>query len=127
MASHIRRSRFLFLLLLALLAQSCAGPHLTPDAEFQRVADEYLAGYLAWRPASGMSLGLHEYDGRITDLSRASLDAELRRLKQFDARLARLDAKALTREAAFDSACCNPTSARKFSASSAKKITRAIP
>ncbi len=73
-----------------------------PDAEFRRVADEYLAGYLAWRPATGMTLGLHEYDGRITDFSRASLDAELRRLKEFDRKLAKLSPKKLTREAAFD-------------------------
>ena len=72
----------------------------SPDAEFRRVADEYLAGYLAWRPATGMVLGLHEYDGRITDFSRASLDAELRRLKEFDRQLARLSTKKLTREAA---------------------------
>lgn len=66
------------------------------------MADEYLKGHLAWRPASGMALGLHEFDGRITDFSRASLDAELRRLKQFEARLSRFSPKNLTREAAFD-------------------------
>ncbi len=87
---------------IALLIQGCARPRVAPDAEFQRMADEYLKGHFAWRPASGMVLGLHEYDGRITDFSRASLDAELRRLKQFDARLTRLSAKNLTREAAFD-------------------------
>jgi uncharacterized protein (DUF885 family) len=89
-------------MLVALLFQGCARPRVTPDTEFQRTANEYLKGHLAWRPASGMALGLHEYDGRITDFSRASLDAELRRLKQFDTRLARLSPKNLTRETAFD-------------------------
>ena len=98
----IRRWTFALSMLVALLFQGCARPRVSPDAEFQRTADEYLKGHLAWRPASGMALGLHEYDGRITDFSRASLDAELRRLKQFDAKLAPLSPKNLTREAAFD-------------------------
>jgi uncharacterized protein (DUF885 family) len=98
----IRRLHFALSIIIALFLQGCARPRVSPDAEFQRAADEYLKGHLAWRPASGMALGLHEYDGRITDFSRASLDAELRRLKQFDARLARLSPKSLTREAAFD-------------------------
>lgn len=59
------------------------------DAAFALLTTEYLEGHLAWRPQVGVALGLHEYDGRITDLSRASLDAELARLKKFDERLAR--------------------------------------
>ncbi|HEY0549378.1 MAG TPA: DUF885 family protein, partial [Verrucomicrobiae bacterium] len=98
----VRRWTFALTMLAALLFQGCARPRVSPDAEFQRTSEEYLKGHLAWRPASGMALGLHEYDGRITDFSRASLDAELRRLKQFDARLARLSPKNFTREAAFD-------------------------
>ncbi|HTD66653.1 MAG TPA: DUF885 domain-containing protein [Candidatus Limnocylindria bacterium] len=94
--------RWQFALALAFLFSSCARPRVSPDAAFNRLADEYLAGYFAWRPAFGMSLGLHEYDGRITDYSRASMDAELLRLKEFDAKLARIHIKKLTREAAFD-------------------------
>src|ERR1041384_6647234 len=84
------------------LLQSCARPRVSPDAAFQKLVDEYLSGYLAWRPATGTSLGLHEYDGGITDMSRASLDAELRRLKEFDQKLARINPSKLTRETAFD-------------------------
>ena len=59
------------------------------DAEFARVADNFLAGYLAWRPQTGTALGLHEYDGKITDFGRASLAAERARLKTVDRLLAR--------------------------------------
>ena len=97
-----RRSSLAVLVLLTSLFQSCTRPRVSPDAAFQRTANEYLRGYLAWRPATGMTLGLHEYDGRVTDFSRASLDSELRRLKEFDAKLARIPLKELTREAAFD-------------------------
>jgi len=54
------------------------------DAAFSRLADEYISGYLAWRPQTGTSLGFHEYDGKLTDFNRPSLDAELARLKSFD-------------------------------------------
>jgi uncharacterized protein (DUF885 family) len=72
------------------------------DAAFARLADEFLAGHLAWRPQMGTALGLHEYDGRITDYSRASLDAELARLKSFDRRLDDLKADALSPRSSYD-------------------------
>ena len=72
------------------------------DAAFARLADEFLAGYLAWRPQTGTALGLHEYDGRITDYSRASLDAELARLKNFDRRLDGLNPAALSARSSYD-------------------------
>ena len=85
-----------------IILSGCASPKTSPDAEFQKLSEEYLRGYLAWRPSIGMSLGLHEYDGLVTDFRRASLDAELRRLKEFDAKLARLNMRDLTRETSFD-------------------------
>jgi uncharacterized protein (DUF885 family) len=63
----------------------------TPDAEYEAVAEEYIKGYFAARPLLGTSIGLHEYDGRISDYSRLALDAELARLKRFDDRLAKFD------------------------------------
>src|SRR5262245_58540978 len=86
--------------LLALV--SCAYAQTARDAEFQSLSEAYLEGHLAWRPTVGMALGLHQYDGRITDFSRASLDAELKRIKSFDAKLTALTAAKLGREASFD-------------------------
>jgi len=68
----------------------------SPDPQFTRLADEFVNGYLAWRPQQGTSLGLHEYDGRVTDFRGASLDAELARLKSFAQRFAALDKAAMT-------------------------------
>ena len=95
-------SRASTVLLVITFIGGCARPKISRDTEFHRLANEYLAGHLAWRPTAGMSLGLHEYDGRITDFSLASMDAELRRVIQFTASLARIDPKQLTREAQFD-------------------------
>jgi len=48
------------------------------------MADEYIAGYLAWRPATAVALGFHEFDGRVTDFSAGSIVAEQARLARFD-------------------------------------------
>ena len=61
------------------------------DGEYEAVAEEYIKGYLAAHPLEGTALGLHEYDGKITDYSRLALDAELSRLRRFDDRLSKFD------------------------------------
>ena len=72
------------------------------DETLQALADEFVQGYLAWRPAIGTALGLHEYDGRITDMSQGSVTAELARLKTFDWRLDGLETNALSRRGWYD-------------------------
>jgi uncharacterized protein (DUF885 family) len=72
------------------------------QAGFQSLADEYVAGYLAWRPQTGTALGFHEYDGKVTDFSAASLGAELARLKSFDQRLSLLETNQLSAQESFD-------------------------
>ncbi len=98
-----------FLLLSALMLGGCARlpqPSSTAakpgDAAFAKAADEYLAGFLAWRPQTGTTLGLHQYDGRITDFSQASLNAELARLKTFERRLGALATTDLSPGASYD-------------------------
>jgi uncharacterized protein (DUF885 family) len=61
------------------------------DGEYEAVAEEYIKGYLGAHPLEGTALGLHEYDGKITDYSRLALDAELSRLRRFDDRLSKFD------------------------------------
>jgi len=72
------------------------------DTAFTRLADEYVAGYLRWRPLTSTALGLHEYDGKITDFSQTSLELELSRLKTFDRQLGDLDVSAMSRKAFYD-------------------------
>ena len=63
----------------------------TDDGEYEAVAEEYIKGYLGAHPLEATALGLHEYDGKITDYSRLALDAELSRLRRFDDRLGKFD------------------------------------
>jgi len=96
-----------FLLWMALAALLSGSPCMASeasfrDAAFNQLADEYLTGYLAWRPLNAMQLGLHEFDGKLTDYNRASIDGELARLKEFDRRLGGMKTSALSPQAYFD-------------------------
>ena len=85
----------------ALLLASCAANQADHAAdadvagEYRRAAEEFVAGYLAWRPATGTSLGLHEYDGKVTDFSAASIDAELARLRRARQQIGDIEPRAL--------------------------------
>ena len=74
----------------------------TADAEYEAVAEEYIKGYLAAHPLEGTALGLHEYDGKISDYSRLALDAELNRLQRFDDRLKKFDPSKLSPRQSID-------------------------
>lgn len=82
--------------LVALAAES------NPDAEFGKVADEYVKGWLTAHPLTATSLGLHEYDGRISDYTRLAIDAELSRLRRFDERFKKFEIEKLSASAAKD-------------------------
>jgi uncharacterized protein (DUF885 family) len=94
-----------FTCVIILLTLSFAGAAVaadTEDAEYEAVAEEYIKTYLAAHPLQGTALGLHEYDGKITDYSRLALDAELSRLRRFDDRLAKFDPTKLSQRQAID-------------------------
>ncbi len=82
-------------------APSAAGPR-DADGEFATLAQDYIAGYLAWRPLMATALGFHQYDGRISDYSSESVQAELARLKSFEHRLALLNTNCLSSRAFYD-------------------------
>lgn len=88
------RRLFCLLPLLILLALPNLPAHASDN--FATMTDEFLAGYFAWRPATAVSLGLHEFDGKSPNWSKASIDAEITRLRTWDQRLAALDPKTLT-------------------------------
>ncbi len=72
------------------------GSTVNPDTVFQRISDEFIKSYLTWRPQVGTYLGLHEYDGGITDFSKASLAKELATLKEYETKLEGIAADSLS-------------------------------
>ncbi len=72
------------------------------DVAFEKLSEEFIDGYLAWRPQSGVSLGYHQYDGKIADYSKASIDAEIVRLKDFDTKFSEIDSASLSAKKYYD-------------------------
>jgi uncharacterized protein (DUF885 family) len=66
------------------------------DSSFTELADDYIAGYLKARPRTATYLGVHEYDGQLTDLSKPALNAELTRLRSFDQQMIKFDTARLS-------------------------------
>jgi uncharacterized protein (DUF885 family) len=89
----------MILLALSFVSAVFAAPQ---DAEYEGVAEEYVKTYLAAHPLQGTALGLHEYDGKISDYSRLALEAELHRLRRFDDRLAKFDPAKLSQRQSID-------------------------
>lgn len=117
MSSHLAHGRWadslnmkLHLLLpltLALALSSHPAPaeparDATADMQLALRADDFIAGYLAWRPAAGTALGLHEYDGKVTDFSRDSIWREVDRLRRFDRELAAVSPDSLSPKSRLD-------------------------
>ena len=94
--------RYLSLLIIGVLSLATGRGVQTPDTEYEAVAEEYIKGYLVARPLIGVSLGLHEYDGKTADYSRLALDAELTRLRRFDDRLKKFDLEKLGQRQSID-------------------------
>ncbi len=75
---------------------------VSSDGSFQQVSEDFLSGYLAWRPLLAVGLGFHEYDGKLTDMSKTSIDQELGRLKEYDQKLSAIDTAALSEKMYYD-------------------------
>ena len=72
------------------------------DASFQQLSESFISGYLAWRPQTAVSLGFHEFDGKLSDESKGSIDKELARLKDYNQKLEALDTNALSGKMFYD-------------------------
>ena len=59
--------------------------------EFNHAVDDYFAQvYFKYAPTQGTLAGLHEYDAHLEGFSRASVDAQIRDLRTFEARFEKI-------------------------------------
>lgn len=91
-------------LALSVVALGLATPCRAADSDsaFQSFADRYIKEFLAWRPARAVDLGLHDYDGKVTDFSNASINAERSRLKKSLETLEKMEPATLSPQNAYD-------------------------
>ncbi len=68
----------------------------TAKQQFQRVSDEYFDQvYFPNQPTGGTVIGYHQYDTKLEDFSRASIDAEVAALHDFEKRISAIPATSL--------------------------------
>ncbi len=68
----------------------------TAKLQFQHVSDEYFDQvYFPNQPTGGTVIGYHQYDTRLEDFSRASIDAEVAALHDFEKRISAIPATSL--------------------------------
>ncbi len=77
-------------------------PPPTPAQAFARLVDDVFAAKMAYSPSSGTSNGLHEYDDRLEDFSRARIDARIGELKAQLERAEKLPRASLSFDDAID-------------------------
>jgi len=89
----------LFVLLFAPCVAGAAKPAdmAASDRAFAQLADQYFdTFYLPTNPSAATSYGVHEYDGKLEDYSRAGIDAEVKALKGWEQRVAAVDPASLS-------------------------------
>lgn len=72
------------------------------DARFEQISEDFITGFLAWRPELSVYLGIHEFDGKTSDLSKESIDNEITRLKTYDQLLTEFDTASLSHGMYYD-------------------------
>ena len=69
------------------------------NGAFTRLADEFIDTYfLPNDPANATTVGVHAYDDKLQDFSRAAIDREVATLKAFEKRFVAIDAATLDEE-----------------------------
>jgi uncharacterized protein (DUF885 family) len=63
---------------------------LPPPLDFARTRDEVMAWWLADSPARARQAGMHDFDGKVDDVSPAAFERRIARLRQFARDLARI-------------------------------------
>ncbi len=70
--------------------------------DFQAFVDSFIEARMKRDPYFAVQSGRHEFDGQMPDWSRAAIDADVTELRDFEARLAKLDGAVLTEPQKFE-------------------------
>jgi uncharacterized protein (DUF885 family) len=73
------------------------------DSQFVKLADRYFDEYyFAFNPSAGTSAGFHQYDNRLEDYSRSSIERQVTMLKSFEQQVAQTDPAKLSPDQSID-------------------------
>jgi uncharacterized protein (DUF885 family) len=90
---------FLKTLVAASILATCSGPLLADvpapgsgDAAFAKLADQFFDSYyFPVNPTIATATGLHQYDDKLEDYSRAQIGRQVEKLQKFDTRISAID------------------------------------
>src|SRR6266568_4825818 len=84
------------LLIGAVMSSAIAARAEKSEELFQRVSDEYFDQvYFPHQPTAGTTAGYHQYDTKLEDFARKSIDSEVGALNNFEKRAAAIPANSL--------------------------------
>jgi uncharacterized protein (DUF885 family) len=92
------------MMLLACAHHSTSPPSPPPPSGFASLVDAYFDASFAFSPSSATTVGLHEHDRALEDLSKARIDARVAELRRFIAATDALPAAGLSPDDAIDRA-----------------------
>lgn len=76
--------------------------HSASPQEFSRLVDDYFDAHFQFHPKEATAAGLHQYDTKLEDYSRAAREAEAAKLRALASRLDQIDPAQLSSESAGD-------------------------
>ncbi len=76
----------------------------TPREKFAQMRQQFLFDWLQADPGKGRDLGLHEFDGKVADYSKAAIEQRIAKVTKVRAELGALDTKTLSADEALDHA-----------------------
>jgi uncharacterized protein (DUF885 family) len=88
--------------LFSFLAVSQAGQSSLTQTAFDKLVDVYFDFYFEFHPVSATQVGFHQYDGKLEDFSRSSMDAEIAGLVKFQNQFGSLQGSQLSEESEGD-------------------------
>ncbi|MBK8551231.1 MAG: hypothetical protein IPL53_09300 [Ignavibacteria bacterium] len=68
-----------------------------PDSDFESLMNKFIDEYLHQNPQTAVYLGIHEYDGKISDYSMASINSELDWAEDYLKKLSEIDPGSLSK------------------------------
>ncbi len=77
------------------------------DAGFMKLADDFFDTlYFPLNPTNATGAGVHAYDAKLEDYSRAGIERQIAALQAFEKRIAAVDPKRSASRSAATASCC---------------------
>src|SRR5438477_5536571 len=94
------------LLLVLILLSACSQPSGVKMADsmpaFTQLVDQYFDEFFKHNPSAATTAGFHERDAQLEDYSKEEIDRQIKYLRDFGARVGKIDARGLSAETAAD-------------------------